>query len=53
MVTYIEPTYIARARANYGKLFEYEHQISYNSTNLEIITAGRFNRPMEGFFTAG
>jgi hypothetical protein len=53
MVTYIEPTYIARARANYGALFQHEHEISYNSINPELTAAGRFNRPGEGFFYGG
>jgi hypothetical protein len=53
MVTYIEPTHIARARANYGTLFQHEHEISYNSINPELTPAGRFNRPGEGFFYGG
>lgn len=53
MVTFIEPNYIARARANYGELFQYEHQISYNSTNTDLVPAGRFNRPMEDLFYGG
>lgn len=54
MVTFIEPTYIVRARPNYnGEIFEFEHQISYNSTNTDVIQAGRFNRPKEGLFYGG
>ncbi|MCJ8211860.1 hypothetical protein MUY27_19225 [Mucilaginibacter sp. RS28] len=43
-------THIFRARPNYGKLYSKKQDISYNIENVDKISAGRFNRPLEPLF---
>lgn len=53
MASFIDPTVIIRARPNYGNHFSKESEISYNSSNIDAIAAGRFNRPREALFYGG